>query len=227
MDPKLSTALAQNAGEIIGQTQSSKETEPFLKQYGLGLLGSLFFPQFAQAYASYKPQEFQQLFGQPGQKLSKSKGKVANTPMAGGGGFDEDPNSPLGINGSIGQYRRFVSQYNPFAYLASNPFGRPGGPSQDEQNLLNSSYFGLVPKIDLSKATDTNNGLGGIFTGLTPQAFQGAVQSMIGSLPRSNAVAPQAPLSALTGFLPSGGSYPQTASIPLLASLRGLFGNGF
>ncbi len=155
----------QDIALLLGNSTSNKTTVPFLKQYADGLLGSLFFPQFAQAFASYKPQEFQQLFGQPGQKLKKSKGKVASTAGdmgMGAGGFATDPNSPLGINGSIGQYRRYVNQYRPFDYVASNPFGRPGGSSQDEQNLLNNSYFGLVPKLDLSKASNAADALSGL-----------------------------------------------------------------
>ncbi len=202
------SSFLQGLGGGLGNSssESSKTSEPFLQQYAGGLMGSLFFPQFAQAFASYKPQEYQQLFGQPGQKLKKTKGKVANAGMmgmGGGGGFDQDPNSPLGINGSIGQYRRFVNQYRPFDYAASNPFGRPGGPSQDEQNLLNNSYFGLVPKLDQSKTRAAADSLTGLLGNLSPANFGGQLKQIMGSFPQSSAQPPMAPptggLSALFG----------------------------
>ncbi|HZT34741.1 MAG TPA: hypothetical protein VFA15_02385 [Nitrososphaera sp.] len=68
MDPT-TASLASSAlsGILGGESKSEKSSIPLAKQYAMGLFGSLFFPQYAQAFASYKPQEYQQLFGQPGQ----------------------------------------------------------------------------------------------------------------------------------------------------------------
>ena len=99
---------------------SSKTTLPFEEQYPGWFTLAAFFPELFGAFQQAKPQMFNQIFGQ---------------------GFDQSQLDP---------YRRFTTQYQPFDYLASNPFGRPGGTTPTEQGVLNNSLFGLTAPLDLS-----------------------------------------------------------------------------
>ena len=201
-----SSAFAGGAGQglggILGSSNSSKSSQPFNQQYGLGLYGSLFFPELAQVFASSKPQEFQQEFGRPGQKLKKSKGKVGNALGLGQSGFAEDPNSPLGIAGSIGQYRRFVNQYRPYEYLAANPFGRPGGPSQAEQDLINNSLFGLTPQLDQKGARAAAEALPALLQNLGLGSLGSNVEQVLKAL-GTNLIRPVMPTAPMVNPISS------------------------
>ena len=220
----------------------TKTSPQFQQQYGIGMLASLFFPQYAQAYASLKPQEFEQLFGQPGSKLKKTKGKVSNMgPWASAAGgsptgvavgvdsqgnpIDKDGNivtqTAGGFNDVTNPYHRYVNQYNPFAYAASNPFGRPGGPSQQEADLLNNSLFGLASMPDFTKTSALTDQL----TGMRQQNDIGnlgntywQVMNALGNT-QPTPVMPQAP--NIGGM---GSSFSMQGNPNAMASLIGLLG---
>ena len=125
--------------------ESSKDTAPFFKQFAEALLLSLFFEQGSQGVASIKPQLWQQLFGQPGDRLRKSKGRVLSGDIPGSSGFDDEGGGDFARNylGGVRPFRRFMEDYDPFAW-ASQFGGRGGEPTQDERDAIQNSLFGLT-----------------------------------------------------------------------------------
>lgn len=153
---------------------SQKTTQPFNKQAAELLLLSLFFPGFGASYSSkIKPQMFEQLFGKGGREAFKDFQ------------FGEDFSNP------ISPFAALTNYYSPFNFLASNPFGRPGGPSPEEIRLLSNSFFGSVAPLNLGPLAAPYGGMAGL--------TQGAL----------SALAPFIQGGGLTGagFLPEKGPY--------------------
>jgi len=153
-----------------------KSTLPWISQYGMWPLLSLFGEPFASGFAAAKPKMFRQVF--PGMSPEQF------------GGF--------GLGGLFPQ-SRYLGEYQPFEFLATNPYGRPGGPSQEEIDLLNQSYFGRVAPIDLSTARN-------VFE--QQQQFQQSLLPGGGYFPASTAEMFQ----ALGGQIP----IPQVPTLPAL-----------
>lgn len=51
----------------------------------------------------------------------------------------------------LAPYRRYTQEYDPFSFL-TNAYPRPGGPSQEEQDILNNSLFGSTARLNLGGA---------------------------------------------------------------------------
>lgn len=209
-----------------------KTSEPFMQQYMGGLMGSLFLPEFAQAFASYKPQEYQQLFGDPGDKLRKGgKGGITSgegASMAGGTPTELaqnwDPNAASHAQGGMptdvkNPYHRYVMDYKPFDFLASNFMGRPGGPSAQETDIMNKSLGGLTAGLDQSKLraiADRGNQMSQGLTGSNGLPNMDNVGNLLRSILGSFGQAPQAP--QIQQSLVGGGIHGP------LAALSGLLG---
>lgn len=86
--------------------------------------------------------------------------------------------------GALDPYRRFTQQYKPFDYAASNPFGRPGGPSPAEQDLLSGSYFGMTAPLGLGGANQAAGNLSNFNQSLGPGGsyFPNQIANMFQSL---------------------------------------------
>ena len=94
---------------------SEKITLPFFTQYGGGLFGSLFFPEFANAFSKFKPQMYKQLFG------------------------NADPNSLQGL------YGQYVRPYDPWSYLKDYFGRPGGPTSAENALLNNSLFGVQAP----------------------------------------------------------------------------------
>lgn len=89
-------------------------------------------------------------------------------------GWDNSELPPSGSVDEIGwsdpyaPYRRFASDYNPFAFNASGSTGRPGGASSYDTGLLNRSLYGTTAPLGMSGMENAN------------QQYQSFLQSMYG-----------------------------------------------
>ena len=209
-------------------SKKEKTSQPFNQQLAGGLLLSLFSGAGAQGFASLKPQLFQQLFGDPGQKLSKNKGRVAGDLFGLG---PEATQGPGGLTSDIGRFRRYTEDYRPFDYLKENPFGRPGGPSSQEQDILGRSLGGLSAPLDLRQSNAAQQDLDRFLkslttpatgqTGVLPAGLQGFVDKATSGVQTAFKEGLEREATQLQSRYASEGSYLSGPALNAEAQLRG------
>jgi hypothetical protein len=131
----------------------AKTTQPWDVQYPAWTTFAAFAPWGDQAFAAAKPEMYKQVFGRSG------------------------------LHPVVDPYRQYTAPYHPFDYLASNPMGRPGGPSAAELANMNNSLYGLTAPLNLGGAQAANAQYQQLLAGLTPGGGGGFGTAPSGPLP--------------------------------------------
>lgn len=169
----------------------TKTTQPWDKQYGLWTLLSLFGPQFARGFKSAKPNMFDQVFGKR--------------------------NGPNDVAGMFPSNLNMLGNYDPFGFLAQNPFGRPQ--TQAEQDLMNRSLFGMAAPFNLGPMQQIADQGNGLRAGLVPGAGNLWDQQLNQAFAGLGG-----PMTFNSLSMPST---PRMPSMPSIPSMNGIGGGGF